>query len=153
MGKHGYHDRGYRNSYGRRDDRDPRITGGPGDYGVPSGLPRKLPIAAALVGLVLWSLLAWVGYLLVDPILGWVAASVGLLVDGGKDIVSATGGKEVGTILDNIYVSGFLGQIIALSRVVLKPTILVVWAIGALILVAAPFILPKIGRMFARRRH
>lgn len=153
MGKHGYHDRGYRNSYGRRDDRDPRITGGPGDYDVPSGLPRKLPMAVALVGLVLWSLLAWVGYVLVDPILGWVAASVGLLVDGGKDIATATGGKEVGIILDNLNVSGFLGQIIALLRVVLKPAIVVVWAIGALILTAAPFILPKIGRIFAGRRH
>lgn len=153
MAKHGHHDRGYRNNYGRRGDRNPRMTGGPGDYDVPSGLPRKLPIAAALVGLVLWSLLAWVGYVLVDPILGWVAASVGLLVDGGKDIVSATGGKEVGTILDNLNVSGFLGQITALSRVVLKPVIVVVWTIGALILVATPFILPKIGRMFAGRRH
>ena len=153
MGKHGRHDSGYRNSYGRRDDRDPRMTGAPADYDAPPRLPRKLPVAVVLVGLVLWSLLAWVGYVLVDPILGWVAASAGLLVDGGKDIAAATGGKEVGTILDNLNVSGFLGQIIALLRVVLKPAIVLVWAIGALILVAAPFILPKIGRLLGGRRH
>jgi hypothetical protein len=129
------------------------MTGEPGDYDALPRLPRKLPMAVVLVGLVLWSLLAWVGYVLVDPVLGWVAASAGLLVDGGKDIAAATGGKEVGTILDNLNVSGFLGQVIALLRVVLKPAIVVVWAIGALILVAAPFILPKIGGVFVGRRH
>ena len=153
MGKHGHHDRGYRNSYGRRDDRDPRVTGGHGGYDAPSGQPRKLPMAIVLVGLVLWSLLAWVGYVLIDPVLGWVAASAGLLVDGGKDIATATGGKAVGTILDNPNVSGLLGQVIALLRVVLKPAIVTVWAIGALILAAAPFVLLKIGRVFAGRRH
>ncbi|GAA2888462.1 hypothetical protein GCM10010837_48030 [Aminobacter niigataensis] len=153
MGKHGHRDRGYRDSYGHRDDRDPRMMGGPGDYDAPPGLPRKLPMAVVLVGLVLWSLLAWVGYVLVDPILGWVAASAGLLVDGGRDIATATGGKEVGTILDNLNVSGLLGQVIALLRVVLKPAIVVVWAIGALVLITAPLILRKIGRLLAARRH
>ena len=153
MGKHGHHDRGYRNSYGPRDDRDSRKTGGAGDYDAPSGLQRKLPMAVVLVGLVLWSLLAWVGYVLVDPILGWVAGSAGLLVDGGKDIATATGSKEIGTILDNLNVSGFLGQIIALLRVVLKPAIVVVWAIGALALIAAPMILPRLGTLLGGRRH
>ena len=141
MGKHGHHGGGYRHSYARRDDRDSRMTGGPADYDAPPRLPRKLPMAVVLVGLVLWSLLAWVGYVLVDPILGWVAASAGLLVDGGKDIATATGGNEIGIILDNLNVSGFLGQTIALLRVVLKPAIVVVWAIGALALIAAPVIL------------
>lgn len=154
MGKHGHHDRGYRNSYGRRDDRDPRMAGGPVDYDARARLPRKLPMAVVLVGLVLWSLLAWAGYALVDPILGWVAANAGLLVDGGKGLAGAVGvGKEVGVVVDNLNVSGFLGQIIALLRVVLKPAIIVVWAIGAAVLVAAPLILPKIGRLFAGRRH
>ncbi|NIJ43508.1 hypothetical protein FHS78_003823 [Parvibaculum indicum] len=110
-------------------------------------------MAVVLVGLVLWSLLAWVGYVLVDPILGWVAASAGLLVDGGKDIATATGGNEIGIILDNLNVSGFLGQTIALLRVVLKPAIVVVWAIGALALIAAPVILRKIARLLDARRH
>lgn len=154
MGKHSHHDRGYRNSYGRKDDRDPRMTGGSADYGAPPRLPRKLPMAVVLMGLVLWSLLAWIGYSLVDPVLGWVAASAGLLVDGGKGLATAVGaGKEVGAVVDNLNVSGFLGQTIALLRVVLKPAVVIVWAIGALALIAAPVILRKIGRLLAARRH
>ncbi|CEJ15998.1 hypothetical protein BN1110_06349 [bacterium YEK0313] len=153
MGKHGHRDRGYRDSFGHRDDRDSRMAGGPVDYDARPRLPRKLPTAVVLVGLVLWSLLAWVGYVLVDPILGWVASSAGLLVDGGKDIATATGSKEVGAILDNLNVSGFMGQTIALLRVVLKPAVVAVWAIGAVVLLAAPLILSKIGRLFAGHRH
>jgi len=36
---------------------------------------------------------------------------------------------------------------------VLKPTIIVLWAIGALILVAAPVIQPWVGRLLGGRRH
>lgn len=152
MGRHGHNDRGYRDSYGRRGDRE--RVGGPLEYDAPARSRRKLPMAVILVGLVLWSLLAWIAYSLVDPALGWLAASAGLLVDGGKDIATATGGKEVSSILANINVrGGFWGQAIVFLGVVLKPAIVIVWVIGALILAAASFILPKIGRLFAARRH
>lgn len=154
MRKHGHRDRGYRDRYGHRDDRDPRMAGEPVDYDARPRLPRKLPMAVVLVGLVLWSLLAWVGYVLVDPILGWVASNAGLLVDGGKGLATATGaGKQVGTVVDNLDVSGFLGQAIALLRVVIKPAIIVLWAIGALALIAAPVILPRVGRLLGGHRH
>lgn len=152
MGNHGHNDRGYRNSYGRRGDRE--RLGASSEYDAPARQRRKLPMAVVLVGLILWSLLAWTAYSLVDPALGWLAASAGLLVDGGKDIATATGGKEISSILANINVSGgFWGQAIAFLGVVLKPAIIIVWVIGALILAAASFILPKIGRPFAGRRH
>lgn len=128
--------------------------------GNPSGgdlAPRMLrPISwiVVIVGLAVWSLLAWVGYALADPVLGWVATNAGLLVDGGKGLATATGaGKEVSSVVDNLNVSGFLGQAIALLRVIVKPAIIVLWAIGALALVAAPVILPRIGRMLGGRRH
>lgn len=152
MGKHGHHDRGYRDSYYRRNDRDPKMTGEPVDYDARPSLPRKLPMAVVLVGLVLWSLLAWVGYALVDPVLGWVAANAGLLVDGGKGLATGAG-KEVGSVVDNLNVSGFLGQAIALLRVIVKPAIIVLWVIGTLVLIAAPVILPRIGRLLGGRRH
>lgn len=126
---------------------------GPTEYNGTPRLRRKLPVAFVFVGLVLWSLLAWIGYSLVDPVLGWVASSAGLLVDGVKAIATATGGKAAGTILDNVNVSGFLGQIIALLGVALKPIIVVVWAIGALVLAAARYLLPKIGWLSAGRWH
>ena len=154
MGKHGYGNRGYRDSHGRRDGRDPRMTDRPVHDEAPRRLPRKLPMAAVLVGLVLWSLLAWAGYALVDPVLGWVAASAGFLLDSGKDIATATGaGKEVGVVVDGLNASGLLGQVVALLRGILKPTIVVVWVIGALVLIAAPAILPRIGRLLAAFRH
>lgn len=119
--------------------------------------PRILmPISwiVVILGLGVWSLLAWAGYLLADPVLGWVAANAGLLVDGGKDLATVTGaGKEVGSVVDNLNVSGFLGQAVALLRVIVKPAIIVLWAIGALALVAAPVILLRIGRMLGGRRH
>ncbi|CCV08374.1 exported hypothetical protein [Mesorhizobium metallidurans STM 2683] len=108
----------------------------------------------AIAGLAVWSLIAWIGYVLVDPVLGWVAANAGLLVDSGKGLATATGvGKEASSIVDGLDVSGFMGQAIALLRAILKPAIVVLWAIGALALLAAPMLLPRIGRLLARRRH
>lgn len=129
----------------------------PGNSAGSDPAPRILrPVSwiVVIAGLAVWSLLAWIGYALVDPILGWVAASAGLLADGAKGLATATGaGKEVGSVLDSLNVSGFLGQAIALLRVVLKPAIIVLWAIGALALIAAPVILPRIGRLLGDRRH
>lgn len=111
-------------------------------------------MAGVLVGLVLWSLLALFCYALVDPVLGWIAANVGVLVDGGKGLATAVGaGKEVGSVVDSLNASGLLGQAIALLRIILKPTIVVVWVIGALVLIGAPTILRGRGRLRAPFRH
>ncbi|GAA5168989.1 MULTISPECIES: hypothetical protein [Halomonadaceae] len=151
MGRHGHHDRGYRNTYGRSDDRDPMMTGGPVDC---NASPSRLRMAVVLVGLALWSLLALIGYALVDPVLGWIAISAGLLEDGGKSLATAAGvGKEVGNFVDGLNVSGLSGQVIALLRVIARPAIIVFWAIGALTLIAAPVILPRLGRLLGARRH
>lgn len=118
--------------------------------------PRVLrPISWIVVLLILafWSIVSWVGYASVDPVLGWAAANVGAMLEGGKNIVTATGvGKEIGSVVDSLNVSGLLGQAIALLLVVVKPLIIIVWAIGAIAVVASPVILPKLGRFRARRR-
>jgi len=52
------------------DDRGgPRMIDDPGTYDTVRRRPRRLPMTVVLVGLVLWSLLAFVGYALVDPVL------------------------------------------------------------------------------------
>jgi len=111
-------------------------------------------MAVVLVGLVLWSLLAWVGHVLVDPTFGWVASNAGSWLMAGKGSQPrpepARRSATSSIILD---VSGFLGQAIALLRVVMKPAIIVLWAIGALALIAAPVILPRVGRLLGGRRH
>jgi hypothetical protein len=107
---------------------------------------------ALVFGLVAWSLLAWVGYVLVDPALDWVAASSGVLVDGGKGIATVTGvSKEVGSVAEGLNVGGFGQWAIGLLRAVLKPAIIIFWALGALALIAAPVILPKISMILGRR--
>lgn len=154
MGRHGHQDHGYRNGHVRRNDPDPRMTGGPVDLAARPRLPRRFPTLVVLVGLALWSLFAWIGYASVDPVLGWIASNAGLLVDGAKELATASdAGKEAGSVLDNLKVSGILGQAIALLQAVLKPAIVIVWAVGAAVLVAAPLVLSKIGALLARRRH
>lgn len=151
MARHGYDNPWSSSSQGRRDGGGPGMIDDPTTYDTVPRRPRRLRMAVVLVGLALWSLLALVGYALVDPMLGWIASNAGLLVDGGKGLATATGaGKEVGNIVDGLNVSGFLGQVIALLRIILKPTIVVVWAIGALVLIAAPAIMQKIGRLLVR---
>lgn len=126
---------------------------GPGAYPLPR-LSRRNSWIVVITGLVVWSLLAWVAYALTDPVLGWIAASAGLVLESGKNIATAAGaGKEVGTVVDGINASGFLGQAIALLRLALKPVIVIVWATGALAIIAAPLILRKIGGRLARLRH
>lgn len=139
--------------HGRRDGWDQGKMDGPTYYGQ-SVTRRKLPLAIVLIGLVVWSLLAWTGYVLVDPLLGWVAASAGLLLDTGKNLANITGaGKELGTLVDGLNVSGIAGQAVALLHLVLKPAIVVGWAVGALALMAAPVILPRLMRLLATHRR
>lgn len=154
MGRHGHDSRWYGESRSRRGGGYPRMMDEQGNHDAAPRVPRKLPLAVVLVGLVLWSLLAWALYVLVGPVLSWIAANAGLLADSGKDLATTAGaGKEIGNIVDGLNVSGLLGQVIAVLRVILKPMIVIVWAIGALALIAAPAILPKLGRLLATRRH
>lgn len=154
MGKHGHRNSWYRGTSGRRDGGDRRLVNDPGYFDPAPRLPRRLPLGVVLAGLALWSLLAWLCYALVDPALGWVAGNAGLLVDSGKGLATTAGaGKEIGNIVDGLNVSGLLGQVIAVLRVILRPMIVIVWVIGALALIAAPTILPIFGRLLAARRH
>jgi len=104
-----------------------------------------------LGGLAIWSLLAWMAYALVDPVLGWMAANAGLVLDSGKGIATGVG-KEAASVAQSINAGGFLGQAAIVLKAVLKPLIIVVWAIGFLGLLAAPRILPKLVGRFARGR-
>lgn len=129
-----------------------RITGDPSAASPAPRLSRPISWIVMLAGLAVWSLLAWIGYVLVDPILGWVAANAGLVLDSGKGLATGAG-KEAASVLQSINTSGLLGQTIILLRAVLKPAIIVLWAIGALALLATPLMLPRLGGLLGRRRH
>lgn len=153
MGGHRRFRRGHHGGSGatgffRRPPADPRLGG---------GAPLRLkPVVrvALIVGLVVWSLLAWAAYVLVDPSLKWIAAGTGTLVESGKAVATATGvGKDVGSLAEGLNAGGLWDWILALLKVALKPAIIVLWAIGALALIAAPLVLPRVARLLAWRRH
>lgn len=126
---------------------------GPDGY-QPLRLPRRISWIVVIAGLAVWSLLAWVAYALTDPVLGWVAASAGLIVESGKNIATVAGvGKEVGTVVDSLNTTGLLGQAVALLRIIMKPMIVITWGIGALALIVAPRLLREMGGQLARFRH
>lgn len=89
MGKYSSDNRWYGRHQGQTDRGAPQMDDAYHDLAPRRS--RKLPIAVVVVGFVLWSLLAWLGYSLVDPVLGWLAANAGLLVDSGKDLATAAG--------------------------------------------------------------
>lgn len=102
----------------------------------PLGKPKPILWVIAILAAGLWSLAAWLAYGLVDPFFSWLSAL------GPFASWSPSGG-----------ISGLLGQAIALLQTVAKPAILIVWAVGALGLLAAPMILPAILRLRGRFHH
>lgn len=117
-------------------------------------LLRPVSWGVALILLAAWTLLAGLAYMLAEPVLGWIAANLGLLVSGGKVAATTAGvGKEAGVLLDNLDTSGLAGQVIAFLGAVLKPAIILVWGLGALALVAAPALLSWLSRWRASRRY
>ncbi|MFE0015758.1 hypothetical protein ACFWXH_12990 [Mesorhizobium sp. NPDC059054] len=127
--------------------------GGTNDPAQSSGIVSKFAIFAAIAALVLWSLLAWGTYGLVDVLGGWLSANGGTLLQGGKDAAGAVGiGKEIIDRVDIQGANGVVQQLIAAALVVARPTIVFVWFLGALAIVAAPLVVRRLGRL-VRSRH
>lgn len=104
---------------------------------------------AALVVLVVWTLLAWGGYSLVDGVLAWTSSNAGALVQTGRDAAAATGiGSEVVGVVGSAETSGMLGGFFALLSAVLKPLVVVVWLVGAVLIMAAPRLVSLLTRKF-----
>lgn len=118
-----------------------------------SGKASKFAVVAAVAALIFWSLLAWGAYGLVDVLGGWLSAHGGALLQGGKDVAGAVG---VGTdIVDKVDIqnsTGLLRQLVDAVLVVARPTIILVWLLGGLAILAAPFVMRRLGR-FVRPRH
>ena len=104
---------------------------------------------AALVVLVVWTLLAWGGYSLVDGVLAWTSTNAGALVQTGRDAAAATGiGSEIAGVVGSAETSGLLGGFFALVGAVLKPLVVVVWLVGAVLIMAAPRLVSLLTRKF-----
>lgn len=110
-----------------------------------------LPLMMIGGALVLWSLLAWTSYGFVDILSGWLSSNATTLLQTGKDAANATGiGKGAVGWLDVEATSGLARQLLDLAVFVAKPAIIVIWALGALVIVAIPAILRRLGR-FSKR--
>lgn len=116
--------------------------------------PRPIPRIFVVVALAVWSVLAWIGYVSVDIVVGWAAVLADFALTSAKDLAAAIGvGKEVGGVADSFKATGLLDQAFALLRWIAKPAIVVIWAVGALAIVAAPAILSRIRGQFTGRWH
>lgn len=119
--------------------------------------PRlRAPISWAVVifGLLAWTIVVYVGYVALDIVLSWLATSGGAVLQAGKDAGSAIGvGKEVGVAIDSLKSTGLVDQVVSLLRIILKPAAMVIWVLGALLIVLLPRMLGRLAGAFGRRRH
>lgn len=127
------------------------FPGGGYPPGNPPPRPRPVVWAAALATVGVWSLLAWGAYGLVDGGLAWFGGNAAVLAERGRGLAGAVGaGREFGAAVEGLNTAGALGAL----RSILKPLIVVVWAAGAVALLAAPLLLARLaGRMGFRGRH
>ena len=127
-GRHGGH--GRRADYGWVPDAAPSEN-------LPLGRPKPILWVIMFVGLVIWSIFAWLAYGLVEPLLGWVS----------------TTNASAGSGFYGASIAGLIGQLFNLLGVVSKPAIIAIWAIGGIGLALAPLLLPKILRLRRRFHH
>lgn len=147
-----YRDRGQ--NHGRGAFSGPGLTGATPVAGSAPGIIKPISWIVVIVGLAVWSFLAWIGYISVDGLLDWAAANAGGAIDSGKNVASAVGiGKEAAGVVDALNVNGLLSGSIGLLQAIAKPAIVIIWALGALLLLAIPFILSKIGGLLSPRRY
>ncbi|GHE75271.1 MULTISPECIES: hypothetical protein [Hyphomicrobiales] len=124
--------------------------------GYSTDAPPRAPISWVVVifGLLAWTVVVYVGYVALDIALSWLSTSGGAVLQAGKDAGSAIGvGKEVGVAIDSLKSTGLLDQAVSLLMIVLKPAAIVIWALGALLIVLLPRMLWRLGGAFGRRRH
>jgi len=106
-------------------------------------MPRLVTVAT--IGIFIgWALLAVVAYSLVDIFGGWLSANSSVLLQGGKDLASAAGVGQV--LVDKVDMQGtttFVQQLLTGVLTIARPAIVILWIMGALAIVAAPFVLRR----------
>lgn len=131
-------------------DRSKRQSGPPWQ---PTKAGRLVAWFDILIGLTLRSLLAWIGYVSADGILNWIAGNAGAVIENGKTIAGAGVGKDAIILVEGLNLGDLAGSAIASLKLVLKPAIILIWAIAALVLVAIFLILAKAGRFLVGLRR
>ncbi|MBB3965403.1 hypothetical protein [Rhizobium metallidurans] len=99
-----------------------------------------------------WSSVAWVGYVMADPILAWAAGAATTVVDGGAGVAETWGGKQAGETVKLVGSSGFISQAYGLASMIVKPLIVIVWGLGMVALFMLPMLAMILGRIVGRLR-
>lgn len=126
----------------------PRPAGGGWDG------PRRLPFAVLAAAFLVWSGLAWIGWQLVDPVLGWLSGNADAIAATGRSLAAAAGG-EAGIAVQltkGVDAGGLLAGVVGALAAALKAAILLVWAGGIVALVALPALLRFLRRGRYSRR-
>ena len=116
------------------------------DDGTPARRLR-IPGAALLGGIVIWSLLALGVWALVDPLLAWAAGMAGPATDLGVGFARWFGlGNEVSALRDAANVDGLVGWAVGPVHLLAKGGLILVWLAGSAALIALPIILRRRSR-------
>ncbi|MBL8577289.1 MAG: hypothetical protein JNK47_08705 [Mesorhizobium sp.] len=102
------------------------------------------------VAVAVWSLMAWIGYNAADPVVAWLGSIVLGVIENGQGVAEAFGGKPAGEVVKALDGGGLAGQILALVQIIIKPAIVVIWALGIVALMMLP-LLASLGRRIIGR--
>lgn len=112
----------------------------------------KLSRGFSLIALVVWTALAAVAYFGIDALLVWLLANGGQLAETGRNIGTIVG-AEVDPAVEALGISGLWEQGLALLRMLLLPLTILVWLIGAVVLLVLPRIIGKLFGMASQFRR
>ncbi|MGC1259227.1 MAG: hypothetical protein WA873_01050 [Jannaschia helgolandensis] len=140
----GYH----RNQHGRNVSRYSEPRGGEGRR-THDGTSGRIRLSPGLIvtALIVWSVPFWGAYLLVDPVLDWLAGSVGPLTDAGTGVARWLGlGQQAAVLSDMANVGGGIGWAVGPLHFIIKAGLLLVWIAGGFALIAVSAILRRRSR-------
>lgn len=112
--------------------------------------PAPLLRIVIAVAVAVWSLMAWIGYNAADPVVAWLGSIVLGVIENGQGVAEAFGGKPAGEVVKALDGGGLAGQILALVQIIIKPAIVVIWALGIVALMMLP-LLASLGRRIIGR--
>lgn len=126
------------------------------DAGTGARRRRMQPVVWVLAGaaLIVWSLLAWFAYEVADGVTGWLNTNSAPTLDSAKDLAALSSvGKDAALIFEKLGGPGLVAQGADLLRGIAKPVVVVIWVLGAVSLVLAPFVLSRLGGVLAASRR
>ncbi|MGV3491598.1 MAG: hypothetical protein ACO1OG_09785 [Devosia sp.] len=114
-----------------------------------AGLLGRVTTGAAMVAIVIWSLLALFAFVIADPVLAWLSSAMGVVVANGESAAKMVGGEGLGAVLmEGVDAQGLAQLVMDLVTLLAKPVIVIIWAVGVAILLVLPWLARKISGRF-----